>query len=153
MSEKYTENSDILSEIEDNRMSAAIEAPRLIEAIIGRRASGESQKAAFNRVSRLVTRQLPGSASVQSVTPGRLEDIWRGEARRIDADEMHAIRAAAGVKDETIAAEARHELAELDARIARIEALLLSDAKPHRGALDAFRKAGRDFYRPMDQVE
>jgi DNA transposition AAA+ family ATPase len=50
---------------------------------------------------------------------GRAEDIWRQEARRIEVEEMDAIRAAAQ-QEEGMA----NELQELRSRIARLEKLL-----------------------------
>lgn len=80
---------------------------------------------------------------------GRAEDIWRGEARGVWAEEMDAIRKAADAK---AAEEARSELAELDARLARLEALLVQDEEFHRQAVDAVRTLARGPHRPVDRL-
>jgi hypothetical protein len=122
-----TENSEIKT------MSAAVEAPVLITKLIGLRPIGESQKAAFNRAAREISKLMRAG----SMTATRLEDIYRGEARRIDADEMDALRAAAR---HPASIEARNDIAELRSRLARIEAALsVQDAQFHGPAIDALR--------------
>jgi hypothetical protein len=141
---KHTESSENLT------MSAAVEAPILISKLIGLRPIGESQKAAFNRAAREINRLMRGG----SMSAARLEDIYRGEARRIDADEMDALRAAA---KHPASIEARNELAELRSRLARIEAALsVQDPQFHSPAIDALRlldgrRGGVD--RALDQGE
>ena len=122
-----TENSETLE------MSAASEAPVLISRLIGLRSIGESQKAAFNRAAREINRLMRAG----SMSAARLEDIYRGEARRIDADEMDALRAAAR---SPASIEARNDIAELRARLARLEtALCLQDPQFHGPSIDALR--------------
>ena len=63
------------------------------------------------------------------------------------AEEMDAIRRAA---DAQAAEEARSELAELDARLARIEALVIQDEDFMRSHVDAVRASSRRPDRPVD---
>lgn len=69
----------------------------------------------------------------------RTRDVWYEQARRIDAREMDQLRAAT---ERRRLEEAGHEYRELRARIARIEAALLSqDAAFHGPTLDALQLA------------
>lgn len=78
---------------------------------------------------------------------GRVKDIWDRQARRIDAEEMDAIRAAAQSK---LAQEARHEFQELTSRIARLEALAVLQRPDMDGAeADAVRTMARGPHRPL----
>ena len=139
MAGKQTTSSGKTTESAEVRMSAGAEAISLIEAI----AAPCSVKDMANRVSRLVTRELQHVG--KAMRPSRVEDIWRGEARRIDADELDALRRAAGLQK-----EAYNELATLRARIDRLEAALrLSDADFHQPQADALRELGRGPYRPL----
>jgi hypothetical protein len=118
-------------------MSAVAEAATLLRQVAEPRPVGDTVKAAINRAARRV-----------SIRPGRVEDIWREEAKAIRAEEMDAIRRAAA--QERVAREAKHELAELDARIARLEALLVHDEDHYRPQVDALRSVARRPHRPVD---
>lgn len=109
-------------------MSACAEAASLLRSVAEPRPVGDTIKEAINRAARRV-----------GLRPSRAEDIWRGEARSIRAEEMDAIRRAAENK---LVREARHEFSELALRLARVEALLVQDAdfmRPHADALDEIR--------------
>lgn len=127
-------------------MTAVAEASRLLREVAAPVPAGDSVKAAIGRAaSRVGKRIAPHFAARWHAS--RAEDIWRGEARGVWAEEMDAIRKAADAK---AAEEARSELAELDARLARIEALLVQDEDFHRPQVDAARAVARRPDRPMD---
>ena len=93
-------------------VSAVVEACQLLRKVAEPRPIGDSVKSAITRAARRVGFPI-----------ARAENIWRQEARRIDAEEMDALRRVAMQKQES---SARDEIAELRARIARIEALVAS---------------------------
>lgn len=71
----------------------------------------------------------------------RAKAIWYGEARRIDAGEMDALRAA--IRKRQIE-EGRREFAELRAQIARLEtAIIVANPTMDRDTLDAVLKTIR----------
>lgn len=130
----------------ERRMSAVMEASATLDVMFGRKPDEAITKAmllrAFRAVNPFYVQQVGGS-----MTFSRIEDLWRKEARRVDAEEMDAIRAAREAQkaaslraafDRPDAREARDELAELRARLGRIEtALRVSDPLFHRATLDA----------------
>ncbi len=119
MPEFVAKNSEILTErAEREPMSSVAEASMLLRRVAEPRPVGDTIKAAITRAARRVSHFM-----LQPMTPGRAEDIWRREARAIRVEEMDAIRKAAAREVE----EAKHVLADIDARIARLEALLISD--------------------------
>lgn len=75
--------------------------------------------------------------------------LWNRDRKVIPAGLMEK---AEWLADEPAVKEARHELSEIDARIARLEALLVSDEEFYRVALDAERAAARGLDSPMDRV-
>ena len=127
MLEKHSKSGGIRTESRDKTMNAATEAPKLIECLVGLRSIGESQKAAFNRAARHVSKFM----ATGFMSPGRLENIYRGEARRIDADEMDAIREAA---KHPRSIEARNDIRELRDRLSRLEAALCVADEAFHGA-------------------
>lgn len=137
-SEKFTESSEVL------HMSAGAEASSLIGAIAG----PCSVKEAMNRVARLVNRELE-RAGAKPIKPGRVEDIWRGEARSIRAEEMDALRRA---HDKALRQEARDEHRTLVARIERLEAALrIQDEDFFGHQVDALRSARGAVDRSLDR--
>lgn len=137
-SEHRPEKSEVLL------MSAVAEAAHLLRQIAEPRPVGDSIKAAISRAARRVSKHLP-----QPMHYRRAEDLWRKEARAVRAEEMDAIRRAA--KADRLVEEARSELSEIDARIARLEALLVQDEDFHRDQVDAHRAALRRPHRPVDR--
>lgn len=127
--EKRTEKS------EPESMSGVAEASMLLRQIAEPRPIGDTVKAAITRATRRVSRFARAP-----VSPGRIEDLWRQEARRVSAEEMDAIRAAAA-SDRKLAREANNALAEIDARIARLEALLIQDPDYYRDQVAAHIEA------------
>lgn len=127
-------------------MTAVAEAGRLLREVAEPVPAGDSVKAAIGRAARRVEKHIPAHFASRWHA-GRAEDIWRGEARGVWAEEMDAIRMAA---DAQAAEEARSELAELDARLARLEALLVQDEEFHRPQVDAVRSMARRPDRPVD---
>ena len=97
-----------------SEMSAIAEASQLLRIVAEPRPVGDSVKSAITRAARRVGFPI-----------ARAENIWRQEARRIDASEMDRLRAVAMQKQE---ATARDEIAELRARIAKIEARFAAQA-------------------------
>lgn len=72
---------------------------------------------------------------------------WK-KIKRIPADVADAVREA---RDRAAAEEARNELAQLDARLARLEAFLVQDEEFYRPSVDALRAVARGEDRPMDR--
>lgn len=143
MQEFPSEKSENLPESTVLLMSAVCEASSLMRSIAEPCPAGDSVKAAINRAARKASRFM-----ARPMKPGRAEDIWRKEARAIRAEEMDALRAAAkrekAFRDETSAVEAR---------LARIEAALLSiDPDFHRDTVDALRRAGRPLGQSAGEV-
>lgn len=145
MSENRTENPGNRTEHSEIwNMTAVAEAATLLKRIAEPRPVGDTVKQAINRAARRVSRFLP-------MRPGRVEDIWREEARAIRAEEMDAIRRAAEGK--RLQAEAQDELAQIDARIARLEALLVSDEDYFGPQVDEERAALGRLRRSLDGGE
>lgn len=148
MSEFLTEDSEKSTERGVVFMSAVSEASYLLRRAAEPRPVGDSIKQAITRAARRC-----------GLAPSRVEDIWRGEARLVRAEEMDAIRRAAAKSPSAQEAEARDELIELRGRIARLEELLMaSDQDFHRPSLAALRdqagEAGGEMGapgRPMDR--
>lgn len=124
-------------------MNAVAEASCLLKQIAEPRPVGDSVKQAIDRAARRVSRYL--SPAMRS---SRAEDIWRQEARAIRAEEMDAIRKAA--QADRLREEGRNELAAIDARLARLEAILVQDEEFHRDQVAPHRAALRGPHRPLD---
>lgn len=75
------------------------------------------------------------------------ERLWNRDRKIIPSDLMDKAQRLA---NEPLVEEARHELNELDARLARIEALLVQDEDFMRPHADAFRASARRPDRPVD---
>lgn len=115
MSEKSSEKSE-----RHLAMSAAVEASQLLQILAAPWTAGESVKGAIRRAGRKA--DLP---------PGLAKRIWYGEARRIDAEVMDKLRAAAADAHQLEAAiNARRSI--LD-RLAACEAALGLQAA-HQGS-------------------
>lgn len=144
MSEFVTKKPVILTErAEREPMSSVAEASMLLRQVAEPRPVGDTVKAAITRSARRVSRFL-----LQPMTTGRAEDIWRRQARLIRAEEMDAIRKAAAGDREV--EEAKHVLADIDARIARLEALLIQDPDFHGEQVAQTRKALGNVDRTVD---
>lgn len=76
---------------------------------------------------------IPGLASRLGLSARRVRALWNGEARRIDADEIKALRSAA-LQNEVV--HARKQVARLQAMAARLEAV---DADFHAPDIAAAR--------------
>jgi len=114
VSEKFTEKS------ERSFVSDVSEAAFLLRRIAEPRPVGDSVKSAINRAAHRV-----------SLPPGRVEDLWYGEARMVRSREMDAIRA---VDQTRQAKEARGREQAVDLRAfyaAIIERLRQIDADFH----------------------
>lgn len=136
-SEKYSEGC---------RMTTVAQASQLLRDLAEPRPVGDTVKAAITRAARAVSavRQEPMSY-------GRAEDIWRREARRIDAAEMDAIRAAHARR----ARELRSEVQKAQTLARYLEGLAasalaprdLTDADDVRAAAAEARKAAHTLRR------
>lgn len=129
-------------------MEWAASPQELFERIAGPQPAfgGGKFKRAINDVVEAVSARLKIMGH-DPIDNRRIENIWRGNVTP-KYWEMDAIRAAA---DEKIAGEARHEFKRLEARLARIEALLVQDEdfmRPHADALDV---VSRRADRPVDR--
>lgn len=82
-SEKPSENSDSGESRKGQRMNASVEAAELIRALAEPRPVGDTVKLALQRAAR-----------ASGLSPTRAKAIWYREARRIDAEEIDALRAA-----------------------------------------------------------
>jgi hypothetical protein len=146
LSEFVTKKPEILTERAGREpMSSVAEASFLLRRVAEPRPVGDTVKTAIIRAARRVSRYM-----LQPMAPGRAEDIWRREARAIRVEEMDAIRKAAAADREV--QEAKHVLADIDARIARLEALLVSDADFHGEQVAQARKALGGADRALDRV-
>ena len=131
MSEKPPEISEKPSEISERttsegRMTTLDHAALMLHEIAEPRPVGDSVKAAITRAARAVNVFL---GDREKLSYGRAEDLWRREARRIDAHELDAIRAAhsasqrarAERRDQALRAEL-HAAAVLADRLERLAA-------------------------------
>lgn len=159
-----TERSEKRAENTERKMSAVMEAAGTLDVMFGRQPDEAITKAMLLRAFRAINPfyvQRVGN----SMTFSRIEDLWRREARRVDAEEMDAIRdareaqAAASLRaaaQRPDAREARDEIAELRARLKRIEtALRVSDPHFHGPAISALGQwsgAPGRVDRPLDEA-
>lgn len=109
---KLTEGSEKASE--GLRMTTLVQASRMMRDLAEPRPVGDTVKAAITRAARAVSAVLQ-----EPMRYGRAEDIWRQEARRIDAAEMDAIRAAHERRHRSL----REELRQASALADRLERL------------------------------
>jgi hypothetical protein len=107
-------------------MGSVAEARSLLQLSIGLVEPGTPLKAIFGQFSRRI-----------GVTPRRIETIWQGTARRIDAAEMDRLRALAAVR--TNQPELVHAT-QYDAIAARLEQI---DSELHRASIDQYRGVAR----------
>jgi len=113
------------------RMSAAVEARGLIEEIAGPAALGSKVKSALSDV-----------AKATGLSHRRVRGIWNKEARRIDAEELDALRRAAHGRANTHDFAARLEAVE--ARLAAIDPdFFVEDRAALRRAADRVRGLDR----------
>jgi hypothetical protein len=131
MQGKQSEGSERSSE--GSRMTTVDLASRLMQDIAEPRPVGDTVKAAITRAARAVSAALQ-----EPMSYGRAEDIWRREARRIDAAEMDAIRTAHAARAKSL----RQEIQQAQALVGQLEALAASvtGGRPRRSDLE-FRAA------------
>ncbi|GAA0235876.1 hypothetical protein LNAOJCKE_0924 [Methylorubrum aminovorans] len=113
---KLTEGSEKRSE--GLRMTPVNQASRMLMDLAEPRPVGDTVKAAITRAARAVSAVLR-DARQEPMTYGRCEDLWRREARRVDAAEMDAIRAAHERRHRSL----REELRQASALADRLERL------------------------------
>lgn len=119
-------------------MSCVAEASSRMKSIAEPYPAGDKIKAAIERARRLVSAELR-ACGFDVMSYGRAKRIWKQEARRIDGEEIDAIRRADKQERVTLG-EARAEYAKLLDRIAACETILgLQDADFHSVSRDALR--------------
>jgi hypothetical protein len=96
----------------------------------------------------LVTHAINRAARRLGLTRRTARAYWYGERAHVPADLMDKARAIAA---EPPVVEARHEFAKFEARLARLEALLVADEDFHRASVDALRELARGPHRPLDR--
>jgi hypothetical protein len=117
-SEKHSENSENASEIS--------EAMRLVKLAAEPRQVGDSIKSAIGRAAKRL-----------GFDYGRAEDIWYGEARRIDAHEMDELRAVEQERDSAAErTEQRRHLRQLAALRTKLE---FDDPDFHAADIEAIK--------------
>lgn len=117
-------NRDKKSSIRDRAMSDVAFAKNLFREAFSERRYG-SVKAAIYAAHRFLSRKV-----VKQFTERRARSIWEGTARRIDSEEMDALRQA-------VIEESKREQVELRSRLAALDALLAAqDAASFREAMD-----------------
>lgn len=156
MAEDRTETVEHHTERKVEFMNAVAEAAQHLREMSEPWAAGETLKGVLNRVTRRVNdigmrRKLIASP----IKASRIEDLWRREARRIDAEEMDAIRAAHALtkaaNDEKAHNEARAEYADITAKLAALEAALrLYATDEGRHALAALLASSGSLDRAVD---
>ncbi|WP_157091438.1 hypothetical protein [Methylobacterium nodulans] len=127
-------------------MTTVDQASQLLRELAEPRPVGDTVKAAITRAARAVSAVLQ-----EPMSYGRAEDIWRREARRIDAAEMDAIRAAHARR----AGELRTEVQKAAALAQRLERLVAQaspassgeDLEQLRSTADEAWKAARTLRR------
>lgn len=119
------------------QMSAPSEASGLVRRVAEPRPVGDSVKAAIRRASRRL-----------GFSPSRTKDLWYSNARRIDAEEMDALRRAARQRREEDNARADACLA-IERLVALRAALAAADENFHRATIaaldDALRGMGTEI--------
>jgi len=135
---KASGTTDKASEICE--MSALQECSEMMREIASPYSAGDSVKAALRRVYQA----LPGWSF------SRVRDVWyETRSVRISGDELRQVEKAA--RRAASEKAARNELQQINARLARIEALLaVGDEDFHRPSLDALGALRRDLDRPVD---
>lgn len=108
-------------------MTPGAQAARMLREIAEPRPVGDTVKAAITRAARAVSAAMNNTGGALSY--GRAEDIWRGEARRIDASEMDAIRAAHDRRNRSLRAELQ-EARSLADRLERLAARAVPATDP-----------------------
>ncbi|MFG1349071.1 hypothetical protein [Xanthobacter autotrophicus] len=138
-------------------MSAVAKASEHLRELSRPCAPGEGVKGAINRVAKLVNDVGRVRGILRDpIRTSRIEDMWRKQARRIDAEEMDAIRAALALKEaaqkEKNVHDAQAEYAGLVARISALEAALrLFATDEGRASLAALLEEGRPLDSPLDR--
>lgn len=143
MADDYTERGPVFTERKEGRMTGVARASELLDEMAEVWPRRLSFKALVGRATEAVNKAGRSAGYLKdNIKHSRIEDLWRQEARRIDAEELDAIRAA---HDALILRKARDRHQELINRIERLEAALrLSDADAHRALFGGLRElAGR----------
>ncbi len=117
----------------------ALEMSRSICVVAGKRGWQENRKSWLAKAARRI-----------GITDRQVRSLFYFEGNP-RAELVERVRAAVRKLDKNIAKEARNELQEISARIARIEqALCLSDAEFHQPEIDALRSLAGRLNRTVD---
>ena len=117
--------------------AAVLEFSRLLRQVAEPATPGELVSHAIHRAARRLGLSVPVARA-----------YWYGQRGAVPSDLMDMARHLAA---EPLVIEARNELAEIDARLARIEAILLQDTQFHGPAAAALREVARGSDRPLDR--
>lgn len=125
-------------------ISMLSQASIMLREIAEPRPIGDTIKSAITRAARAVS-----AHASEPMTYARAENVWRGEARRIDAAEMDAIRAAHEARQRTL----RSEIQQAQALASQLEGLAASIVAPSAGTPDGeIRAASVDLRRAADEA-
>ncbi len=130
-------------------MSDVTKAISLLDEIASPRGARESYKAVVNRVADY-TNRIAASLNIieEPISPSRLDDIWRGEAKFVRGYELDSLRAA---RDTKILGNAINEHRTILDRLAAVEAALrLQDEDFHGESIDGLREMHRGVDSSMD---
>lgn len=133
-------------------MRGVIEASSLLDEISAPRLGRETYKAVLGRVTCFVNEiGMRLELLERPISPNRLDDIWRREARWTRSDEMDALRAA---RDEKLLRDARHARNSLLDKIASAQtALRVADEDMLGDQAEALGRSIGGLDRPMGQRE
>lgn len=149
MSENVTASSVNRTADKVNRMSGVAKASALLNQLSEPWPARSNFKDAVTRVTKAVNTVAKRAGILnEPIKHSRIEDLWRKEARRIDAEEMDAIRAA------VVAAKAgdlSHHLQALESTLALVDPeyfgpamqVLREASRAHRGSPCAADGAAR----------
>jgi len=131
VADDFTERRPNPTERKASIMSGVAKASELLDEMSSAWPARISFKDAVGRATDAVNKAGRAAGFLRDpIKHSRIEDLWRREARRIDAEELDAIRAA---HDAMLKRDARDQHQKMLARIERLEAALrLSDADAYR---------------------
>ncbi|WP_428029782.1 hypothetical protein [Ancylobacter sp.] len=150
MSVHLTEGSADSAESEASHMSGVAQASEALDQLVQPWPARKSFKEAVAIATKLVN-DIGIKSKILSapIKHSRIEDLWKREARRVNAEELDAIRAARDAKLQRNASDQHQRLV---ARIARLEAALrLSDEDAYRELAGERRELARGADRPLDR--
>jgi len=142
VADDFTEPKVTFTERKASNMSGVAKASELLDEMYSMWPGRVSFKDAVRRATDAVNKAGRAAGYLRSpIKHSRIEDLWRQEARRVDAEELDAIRAA---HNGLLMRDARDQHQQMLARIERIEAALrLSSADALRALVgDQIKQLG-----------